>query len=218
VILILNGVNDPNGAYKIDPKVFTTLNHSTKFAIVFQRVLRLTDIEEAISTLKENGKAIEVLWIRTHGYSQVIDFAGRQHRGVLDFRENPKEYGFYSLDSEDVRARKELLETQIAQLEKTAPIILQSCSTGAAMLDGQKNIAQHFAAVAGKRPVYAPTRKALATDDCLIFDTTKQQFKVDIKGLKIPSFFKKGSLLWRILTVFYFTSHWCESITQKFED
>ncbi len=201
VILVLHIKN----SIPTEPEYFEDLEKQSKCKIVFKEVNAIDEASQAIAGLKKNQCTIAALWIRAHGTPTTITFQGDFTSEALSIEKG---------DDNNLTKITSFCDAIHQNLEKEAPIILESCFTGKPMPNGQENIATFISRVA-VRKVFAPKREALNIDDGVTY-SSEEGFKVKIKSFQADRYFTRGSFLAKLSAVWLAFRGYKEDITEVF--
>lgn len=205
IVILCSKTND----IPMEPKQFEKLKNESGCDIIFHKVGALNETSEAIEKLKRQSCKIEALWIRAHGTPTTMTFSlGYGFTEVFDVTPDKLLLGDYSK-----KKAADFCNTIDNYLEKSAPIILESCFTGSPMPEGKENIAT-FISREAKRKTFAPIRETFEIGD----GATYQEGEFHVKHTSTTSsrFFNSGSLLARLSVVWNAFRGKKEDITQIF--
>lgn len=139
VVVVLTAANDCNGALAIPNFLNTYRLHRVKnVKVIYKRISSISDINKKITKIKNRNNSIKGLWLKAHGHFSNILLGDPQEEGLIT-KDNAHQL------------------TSLKMLEPNATIILDSCSTGHVIEEGNTNIAQSLAEQSAQK-IIASTR------------------------------------------------------------
>jgi hypothetical protein len=209
IVVILTSARDENRTFVVDPKKYQKIEDQSGYDIVCISGSKVSDFAHSISRLHDNHNHIKALWVRAHGSPERIEFGEIAPSSSMRLDEHSAE-----TDTSFNPFNQPLMQTLCSKLDPDAPIVLESCCTGAQLPNKQKNIAQLFAINAEGRKVYAPSTITIDAD--ISFE--KREWHVQLKNFKEPKSFNIYSLLDRIKIIWYTLRLYTEDVTATFTD
>lgn len=225
IILVLNAKAD----LAVSPDSFKKLERESGYKVVFREIEVMGQISQVVDRLKQSSNKIQALWIRGHGTPFTIAFnengpgtsyglEGRDYLNITPTRiANPNpDFDFYTqIDLPKHLTQTAPLLNSINQLEADAPVILEACSTGQEVAEGEKNVAQFIAEQAEGRTVFAPSRETLTIDKTTF--SKEHGFEVKMEGFKNARNAAKGSFLARLTAIWNAYKNRREDISVRFK-